>query len=145
MPAVVPLRVALLVTACFGGAFGLLGAPLRVGAALASSTARTEKLVDCTGKPVVKPTEIIITCADAGEVLQGIHWSRWTTGDARGTGTYVLNTCTPDCAAGKFVRYHATFELSGRKQDRHGLVFTALRWRYEVGGKAKQQSFSLVG
>jgi hypothetical protein len=32
---------------------------------------------NCTS-PSVEPAEIVLTCADYGEVLTGLHWTSWT-------------------------------------------------------------------
>lgn len=54
---------------------------------------------NCTS-PSVEPAEIVLTCADYGEVLMGLHWTSWTTTNASAVGTLVYNDCEPDCANG---------------------------------------------
>jgi hypothetical protein len=54
---------------------------------------------DCS-KPSVEPAEIVLTCADYGEILEGLHWSTWTASAAAAVGTLVYNDCSPDCASG---------------------------------------------
>ena len=39
---------------------------------------------------------------DATAFLYQIRWSQWGTIKAVGTGTYLLDDCTPNCAEGKF-------------------------------------------
>lgn len=56
---------------------------------------------DCT-KPSVQPAEIVLTCADYGEVLQGLQWLSWTSASATAVGTLSYNDCTPDCGSGHF-------------------------------------------
>ena len=56
---------------------------------------------DCQ-RPTLEPTEIVLTCADYGWRLEGIHWTNWTARRALGVGTFVYNDCTPDCAQGHF-------------------------------------------
>ncbi len=55
---------------------------------------------DCK-TPSVEPSEIVLTCADYGWILQGLHWSSWTASQARAIGTFVYNDCKPDCAEGR--------------------------------------------
>lgn len=55
---------------------------------------------DCT-TPSVEPAEIVLACADDGEVLTGLHWTSWTATSAWAVGTLVYNDCIPDCAAGQ--------------------------------------------
>ncbi|HLK00218.1 MAG TPA: hypothetical protein VKU39_09960 [Streptosporangiaceae bacterium] len=40
---------------------------------------------------------------DSTAFLYRMHWTMWTTGKAVGTGTYLLNSCTPNCAQGRFL------------------------------------------
>ncbi len=54
---------------------------------------------NCTS-PSVEPAEIVLTCADSGEVLTGLHWTNWTATSASAVGTLVYNDCIPDCASG---------------------------------------------
>ncbi len=57
-------------------------------------------VINCLGKGVVKPKQIVLTCADAGVILTGISWSSWTANTAKGTGTLAWNTCLPEtCSA----------------------------------------------
>jgi hypothetical protein len=43
---------------------------------------------------------MVLTCADGGEVLQGLEWATWTATSATAVGTLVYNDCAPDCADG---------------------------------------------
>ncbi len=54
---------------------------------------------NCTS-PSVEPAEIVLTCADYGEVLTALRWTSWTATSASAVGTLVYNDCTPDCAGG---------------------------------------------
>lgn len=56
---------------------------------------------DCQ-TPSLEPASIILTCADAGVVVQDLHWSSWTASGAVAVGTLVYNDCTPSCAEGHF-------------------------------------------
>ena len=56
---------------------------------------------NCT-TPSVEPPEIVLTCADHGEVLEGLNWLTWTAASATAVGTLVYNDCTPDCAGGHY-------------------------------------------
>lgn len=67
-------------------------------------------VVDCVGDAQSKPGIMILACADAGDVLTGLHWSSWGN-QAFGTGTEKINDCTPDCADGKFISYPALVVL----------------------------------
>ncbi len=61
----------------------------------------------------------------------GIHWTKWTTGLALGTGFNQLNNCEPDCAGGTFSGYPVKIEL-WRPRTLHGtLVFARMTIFYE--------------
>lgn len=62
---------------------------------------------DCRS-PSVAPREITLACADANEVLEGLHWTAWTSTRATAVGTLVYNDCTPSCAVGHFRRVPGT-------------------------------------
>jgi hypothetical protein len=55
----------------------------------------------------VRPGSFTLTCADGNDALSHLSWSSWTASAARGTGTDVVNDCTPYCAVGKFHSYRA--------------------------------------
>ncbi|KXP06506.1 hypothetical protein [Tsukamurella pseudospumae] len=59
---------------------------------------------DCLGKPTVKPTRIVLACADAGSALTRIVWHEWNANDAIGSATLEENDCTPNCASGRTVK-----------------------------------------
>ncbi|HEY1624076.1 MAG TPA: hypothetical protein VGG16_09780 [Streptosporangiaceae bacterium] len=81
--------------------------------ATVSAVARTGQAVahpalfDCLDHAVAKPSSYILTCADAGSVLASLSWTSWTSQQAVAVGVHELNNCTPNCAAGTFVRYPA--------------------------------------
>jgi len=47
-----------------------------------------------------KPEVLTTVCADFGEVVQDINWSKWSVYGAEGEGEYSVNDCKPDCASG---------------------------------------------
>jgi hypothetical protein len=70
-----------------------------------STTPTIDTGIEVYGKcttPSVEPVEIVLTCADYGVLLQGLHWSSWTSASAEAVGTLKYNDCTPNCAMGKF-------------------------------------------
>jgi hypothetical protein len=58
------------------------------------------------GPALYKPAcKVKFDCAlsgDATAFLYQMRWTQWSTTKAVGTGTYLLNSCTPNCAEGKF-------------------------------------------
>jgi hypothetical protein len=61
---------------------------------------------DLAGPALYKPAcKVKFDCALSGDstaFLYRMHWSQWSTTKAVGTGTYLLNDCTPNCAEGRF-------------------------------------------
>ena len=62
---------------------------------------RIEVYGDCKA-PSLEPSEIVLTCADYGWILEDLHWSSWTPTQATAVGTFIYNDCNPNCAAGHF-------------------------------------------
>jgi len=107
-------RAAALIAVLFAvGAAGCASAPTRATDAALIQRASTAKtvVVNCQFKPEVRPSAMILTCADANDVLTGLHWVSWGTGAAFATGIEQINDCTPYCAAGKFINYPVLVDL----------------------------------
>jgi hypothetical protein len=68
-------------------------------------------VINCSFKPQTRPSSFILTCADAGDVLTGLHWVSWGPIAAFAIGTEQINDCTPNCAAGKFISYPVLVNL----------------------------------
>jgi hypothetical protein len=67
-------------------------------------------LVNCNLKPVVEPSTVIITCADAGTGVKELHWTSWTPKLASGDGTFWQNDCMPSCVEGHY-HYYPSLEV----------------------------------
>jgi hypothetical protein len=78
---------------------------------------------------IVKPTSIVLTCADANEYVTDVRWSSWTATGAAGTGIAHYNDCKPYCAAGHFRAAAATVTLSKPVSCKGTVVFTSVRLR----------------
>ena len=80
----------------------------------ASSTSATVWVRDCPpDRFAAAPGGLVLTCADANTYLKDVTWTTWGGRIAIGRGTLVENTCTPDCAAGKYVSEPAAVALGG--------------------------------
>ena len=110
-------RVAVLIAVLLSvAATGCASAPTR-----ATDTALTQRsqpiysvqtvVVNCSFKQQTRPSNFILTCADAGDVLADLHWVSWGPSAAFATGTEQINDCTPNCAAGKFINYPVLVDL----------------------------------
>ena len=67
-------------------------------------------VVNCGNKLQARPSNFILTCADANDALAGLRWVSWRS-EAFATGAETINTCTPNCAEGKFISYPALVTL----------------------------------
>lgn len=105
-------------------------------------------VIDCAGKPVLKPDSIQIGCATGSVMISDITWTSWTANEARGRGTLVVNSCTvvggPTCVEGISTRYPAQISL-GRQASGPGLtVFSKVNLRFADGGPAALSSGSYI-
>ena len=92
------------------GVAGATAVTILAGPAVATTTHRTTVIAACTTAKY-RPHHYILTCADANTQIRGATYSSWTATSAAGKGTFVYNTCTPDCASGTFKHHPITFTL----------------------------------
>jgi hypothetical protein len=64
----------------------------------------------------VRPTYVVLTCADAGSVAQNLFWTDWKNGKAK--GELVENDCKPTCLGGTKRSYEATFRFYAARDGR---------------------------
>jgi hypothetical protein len=84
-----------------------------VAATGAGAAGHPTALPNCLGKATVRPTSIILACADANFGIKHLSWIGWGGTRAAATGTAYANDCTPDCAAGHFHSYGAVIVVDG--------------------------------
>jgi hypothetical protein len=111
----------------------LLASVIAVAAfAISASAATPLKITNCN-KTASKPKLLTLTCGDGNTVLKGMSWSSFGGATAQGKGTFVTNTCTPNCAEGKDISFPVTVKASASKKCKDGpkvyekiaLTFTA--------------------
>ena len=124
----------------------LLGAPIALAAG------GSNHVVGNCDHSQVKPKSIILACADVNEYVNKISWKTFGGATASGSGTFVANTCTPNCAAGKFKDYPVTLTLSepkpcfDQKDDYRLIAITFLANRPPTTpAHTKQELFCPVG
>jgi hypothetical protein len=109
-----------------------LAAALAVAALpVAEATAAKPKLHvffpgDCITN-VYKPRHITVACADAGWQVAKIKWAHYGAKSAVGSGTSIVNDCTPNCASGAFHQFPSKVRLSRVRQCGDVPQFTRLR------------------
>ena len=100
---------------------GHLQQPARAGDTTPSSQTPSA-LPDCLGKPQVKPSEIILACADANARIEKLAWTGWGSSFAAAVGTMTVNDCIPYCAAGHFHNYKAVVIVTGTQKCANGII-----------------------
>jgi hypothetical protein len=71
------------------------------------------RLADCGGSPQVRPTVVVVLCADSGITAHSLRWSGWGEAVATASGTAVVNTCEyNDCHTGSYRAYPIVLVLS---------------------------------
>lgn len=86
----------------------------------AGAVSNSMALPDCAGKPIVKPSSIVLTCADAGVSASGITWTGWGSTFAAGKGIASVNGCQPSCVAGRFTKYKIVLIADGAQRCPNG-------------------------
>lgn len=84
------------------------------GPVVAASSGMT--LPDCAGTPIVKPKNVVLTCADAGVSVGQLSWTGWGNAFAAATGIASVNDCKPDCADGHFHKYRIVLIANGQER-----------------------------
>ena len=64
--------------------------------------------IDNCGSLTSKPAELVLACGDGNYFLNKLTWRSWGKATATATGIAHANTCTPNCAAGKFQSFPMT-------------------------------------
>jgi hypothetical protein len=79
-----------------------------------------------------KPVELVLYCADAGQILNEITWSSWTPTEAIGAGTSTRNDCEPSCYEGKDVISAVEIKLTKPVTSASGKrVFSNIEIQYD--------------
>jgi hypothetical protein len=79
-----------------------------------------------------KPVELVLYCADAGQILNEITWSSWTPTESTGAGTSTANDCEPSCAEGKDVISAVEIKLTKPVTSESGKrVFSNIEIQYD--------------
>jgi hypothetical protein len=94
-------------------------------------------IINCAGKEVRQPKEIVLACGDDSVSITGITWSTWNNNKAVGKGTLVWNTCLPEtCVAGIVKKYPVKVTLGGLASSTEVDVFSQASVAFTKGGPA---------
>jgi hypothetical protein len=81
--------------------------------AIANEFSEQAVVVDCQGRPQVRPRNFTLACADGNDYLTHLTWTSWTAGLARAAGVQEVNDCDPYCAVGHFHSYPVDVTFRG--------------------------------
>jgi hypothetical protein len=101
-------------------ASGMLAATILTSCAMVASAAPAVKITNCV-KASGRPKSVTLACGDGNTVLNGLRWSSFGGASAQARGTLEMNTCTPNCAAGKVLEYPVSVQASGQRTCKAGL------------------------
>lgn len=98
--------------------------------AMVASAAPAVKITNCNSASS-RPKGLTLTCGDGNTVLSKLRWSSFGGVSAQASGTFEMNTCTPNCAGGKVVRYPVTVKASSIRKCKAGLrVYNKLSLKF---------------
>jgi hypothetical protein len=118
-----------------------LVAAIVVFGAISASAASPLKITNCN-TAASRPRLLTLTCGDGNTVLKGLSWSTFGGSSAQAKGTFVMNTCEPDCAAGKDVSYPVTVKATSPRTCKKGVrVYNKLTIQFT--GRAPKSASSL--
>lgn len=79
-----------------------------------------------------KPVELVLYCADAGQILNEISWASWASTNATGVGTSTTNDCEPTCVEGTDVVSAVEIKLTAPITGKSGKsVFSKVEIQYD--------------
>ena len=119
-----------------------MAAAVIAGAPVASAADPSDTVVvNCLGKQVTEPKQIVVTCGDASVMVMRIDWSSWTANGAKGTGTLTWNTCLPKtCVAGIVETYKVRVTLGRVASAPSSPAFTRMTLAFPDGGPAAAET-----
>jgi hypothetical protein len=107
------------------------------GASPQANSAAQKTYAKFTSKKLYRPETFYF---GAHEVIENVSWAKWGKKLARGTGSYQVNSCIPDCADGTITPTPSSIVLTGR--IRCGRIFVFNRMKvYYAGHKRTSRAF----
>ncbi len=108
---------------------------------MVASAAPAVKITNCN-RASSRPKAITLTCGDGNTALTKLRWSSFGGAAAQASGTFEMNTCTPNCAGGKVVRYPVAVKAGSIRKCKAGLrVYNKLSLKFT--GRAPKSASSL--
>lgn len=111
----------------------------------AATQALATHLLTCSMHETTKPSNYLLSCADANAGFVAMKWSTWTPASATGHGILRQNDCTPNCVSGKWIRYAASVSLGKVVlTKKYGLLYSQAIFHWSANGVAKSERFGLA-
>jgi len=134
------------VTVFVGHAKPVVTAIVLLAAALAPRHAPASPVMalpDCSGKPQVRPSQVIFACGDGNFFAHGLRWTNWGASTTSATGTGQFTDCTPNCAQGKAHSARIKVIASGRQSCAGGRpAYAAITFAW-IGPSPGRAPFSM--
>jgi hypothetical protein len=93
---------------------------IALGAVPALAAGGKDRLAgDCVHSQV-KPSDIVLACADDNTEVGAVKWIHFGGKQASGTGRYGFNNCTPNCVSGTFHYYPVSIVAAKPKRCQDG-------------------------
>ncbi|HWF32161.1 MAG TPA: hypothetical protein VG188_06365 [Solirubrobacteraceae bacterium] len=108
----------------------LLAATIAISALSSSASAATPLKITNCNKAASRPKLLTLTCGDGNTALKNMAWSSFGGATASGKGTFVSNTCEPNCAEGKDVSYAVSVKATGSRKCKGATVYAKLSLTY---------------
>ncbi len=104
-------------------------------------------LLNCRDQVVVKPSTLVLACADYNAEITKTHWATWGATSGSGTTDFGLNLCVPYCAASKMSYFPGSkVQVSAPVATKHhGRLFSKLVVTFKLKGKTQHYSMSWSG
>jgi hypothetical protein len=107
-----------------------LAAAIVAVSAIAAFASSPLKITNCNSASS-RPKSVTLTCGDENTVLKGLSWSSFGGASAQAKGTFTIDLCKPNCAAGKDASYPVTAKASGQRSCKKGLrVYSKLTLQF---------------
>lgn len=122
-----------------------IGALMAGGIALAASpaSAAPRAQVNNCGELEIKPTDLVLSCADANAMLTELTWRGWSNSRATGVGTYEVNDCQPTCVAGTTRSYPVRVVLGTPKVQDGTRVLSKLTMSFTKKSPSKKKKVTV--
>ena len=102
-------------------------------------------LPDCAGKPVVRPSSIVLACGDGNFQANHLRWTGWGESFAAAQGTASVNDCKPYCAAGHFHLYPVMLIAKGRQTCSGRSAYSSVTYAFPAAAPYQARPVSLNG